>query len=192
VSYRDETWMLRERLGELEEEHARASGRVAGLEVALAEAEERERDADRAFSALKLRRGAKRATARIFGWGSAVALTVGACAFAIWCGESLDDESEAFDLAVTVSERAGLDSGDRCSLSVVETAEIEGRPCEAELRCGSIAIYRGHGACERFFEADLLEYWDHDLDDGASLVLVASERVVVVRDRGALVTLGIR
>ncbi len=67
MTYRDETLILREKLAEIETDGVRLEGRIAGLDVALAEAEDRERVATRELASLPIKRGARRFSARIMG-----------------------------------------------------------------------------------------------------------------------------
>jgi hypothetical protein len=190
VTFRDETLILRERLGELEVERARQEGRRAGLEVALAEAEERLDHAERELARLPGRRRVKRMSARTLGVLGVLAAVAAALTLLALLGEWSSDIDHHLAVVVERSERAGLAEGTRCTVEIVETDEDPERPCEATLRCGGRAHYRGRGGCAEFFDADLLEYWDHALDDGSpGLVVVESEGRAVLRKPGGFAVL---
>ncbi len=193
MTYRDETLMLRERLGELGAEQARLEGRLQGLDVALAETEERIQVARRALAALPAKERAKRLGAGVVG---VLAGTIGGCLFfgggcvvlavaGEWLFGGVDLEVAG---VVASSDREHLE-GARCDL-VVETSD-EGEAeaeqgvdaCHARVTCEGRTLYAGRGGCGEYFESESVEYWDHALDDGSPIVILSErDRRLVVRD----------
>jgi hypothetical protein len=187
VSYRDETWMLRDRLGELETEHARLSGRRAGLKVALAEEETRLERARRELSSIPIRHTVKLMSARTAGIAALLVALALAGVLLVTCGEAIDDVDRDYTLTVADSNLDGLAMHERCTLSIVEDDAVEHEPCAGTLRCGDREVYRGRGACEVFFDEDLLEYWDHGPRSEPGLILVESEHRAVFRHDATVV-----
>jgi hypothetical protein len=175
--------MLQSRLAELEAEHARLAGRASGLHVALAEAEERTARARRDLGSR--RRQVKVKSARALGGFVWVVLILGAMWWIFRCVDQSRHGGARRDveLMVVESDRGGLRARSRCVASIDE----DGEGCEASLRCGEAAIYRGEGVCS--FGPSSVEFWDRELDSTPRFVVLEHERRAILREPGALVVL---
>jgi uncharacterized coiled-coil protein SlyX len=179
--------MLRERLGQLEVEHARSSGRLAGLKVALAEEETRLERARRELTAIPIRDSVKHVSARTLGVFGLIVLVAAGGLLLFWLGEAVDDIDRELELTVIDSDRADLSLQDECSVSIVEDDAHETEKCAAAVRCGGHEVYRGRGRCDVFFDEALLEYWDHGRQGEPRLLLVELEHRAILRDAESIV-----
>jgi len=150
MAFRDETLILRERLGELDAEHATLEAQIRERERALAVAQEEHDDARRALATLPRRGRARTRFAQVLGALTAVLgfiVVGGGCLAGLLAATALDH--------TRILRR--VDGTGSCELQI--SGRLSGG-CDANLRCGELR-YEGVGECR-----DDVSFWDHDDGDG--------------------------